>query len=605
MTQPLGVDDFFILEAGEYLDRLATLAGGDAAPGGEELVRFTRALRGSALMANQPAIARAASGLEQLVRAYRDGRRQWDHDTGPLTRDAIDVLRTLVDRVRTWTPEDTARAERLALLLENAGAGAAKGPPAVTPVANETGIRAFLARESAALGSAIDQAARSLENGQTGTDLLTAVLRRMQPLRGLAALADYPPLPDLLDGIEDTLSAVGRLDLTPADGGARLGAAALALTRGARDIADRGRPDPDAPEFRRFATLLLAPVADAAPVVPIESLYFAGEDGIVQRGVAPRGPVAASFGAAAVVSRGEHLCQIADEIAQATSDAQRDLRLHVVITDLRTLGSGLPAGLDVAVEAFATSARGAVTRGAAAANPASFASLISEAGGQLRSFTETTDVAALGGSFDALIAGLDLLGAPAAVAPISRPPAMPPVQAEPIVPIESLAPAHAAPLIAAGLDDDVVPIESLAPDDEPVPLAAVRGTPVAPVDDSGWDLAASWSRFESLVAGDVLLVPAEVEVTATVETVTVIETFEVVTLAAPVALMAPEPAELTALEPATVDIEALCYKGHSARERAQEVRRILRLALADQTPPDSVIPLVDELYDLVELALTP
>ena len=103
MTQPLGVDDFFILEAGEYLDRLATLAGGPAAPVPDELVRFTRALRGSALMANQPAIARSASGLEQLVRAYRDGRRDWEHDAGPLTRDAIGILRTLVERVRAWT----------------------------------------------------------------------------------------------------------------------------------------------------------------------------------------------------------------------------------------------------------------------------------------------------------------------------------------------------------------------------------------------------------------------------------------------------------------------------------------------------------------------
>ena len=115
---------------------------------------------------------------------------------------------------------------------------------------------------------------------------------------------------------------------------------------------------------------------------------------------------------------------VADEIAQATSDAQRDLRLHVVITDLRTLGLGLPAGLDIAVEAFATSARGAVTCGAAAADPLRFSSLIREAGGRLRGYTETTDAAALGGSFDALIVGLDLMGASTVAAPIRRPSAM-------------------------------------------------------------------------------------------------------------------------------------------------------------------------------------
>ncbi|MEO8636220.1 MAG: hypothetical protein ABI587_13175 [Gemmatimonadales bacterium] len=615
MTQPLGVDDFFILEAGEYLDRLATLAGAPVAPGADELVRFTRALRGSALMANQPAIARSASGLEHMVRSYRDGQRHWEHDVGPLTREAIGTLRTLVARVREWTPEDTARAERLALQLESSAGGGARSAPAAAPAPNETGVRAFLARESAALGSAIDQAARSLTAGQAGSDLLTAVLRRMQPLRGLAALADYPPLPDLLDGIEETLSAVGRLDLTPSDGGERLGAAALALGRGARDIADRGRPDPDAPEFRRFATLLLAPVADTTPVVPIESLFFGGEDGIVQLGVAPRGPVAAAFGAAAIVSRGEHLCQTADEIAEATADAQRDLRFHVLLTDLRTLSNGLPTGLDVAVSAFASSSRGAVTRRAAAADPSRFAGLIRDAGALLRGYSEATDIATLAGAFDGVIAGLDMLGAPA-VAPAIAPPAE-----DVIVPIESLAEEPGVMLDLPDDEDDVVPIESLAPDTDLEPVAAAPAplkvpVPAAQVDDAGWDLAASWNRYEALVAGLDPMAADEADLVATLETVAVvesvevidtvevIETVEVVTFASPVAIPESEPEPVSMLEHAVVDIEELCYRGHAARERAQEVRRELRLALAANTLPDVVIPMVDELYDLVELALT-
>ena len=479
-------------------------------------------------------------------------------------------------------------------------AGGARSAPIAPAVANETGVRAFLARESAALGSAIDQAARSLSAGQAGSDLLTAVLRRMQPLRGLAALADFPPLPDLLDGIEETVSAVGRLDLTPADGGARLGAAALALGRGARDIVDRGRPDPDAPEFRRFATLLLTQVADAAPVVPIESLFFAGEDGIVQRGVAPRGPVAASFGAAAVVSRGEHLCQSADEIAAAASGTQRDLRLHVLMTDLRTLGGGFPGGLDVAVEAFATSVRGAVSRGAAAANAAGFADLIREAGVRLRGFTETTDAIALGGSFDSLTAGLDLLGVAVRVAP-APPIAVPPVIEAAIVPIESLAPVIAAQPSAPDSEADVVPIESLAPDEDLVPVEAASPVRAAPSKDAGWDLAASWSRYEAMIDGAAPLTVVTVESVAVVETVTVVETIAVVTAAPPPAVPVAEPEP----ESVVVDIDSLLYRGQSARVRAHEVRRELRVALAATTVPDLVIPMVDELYDLVELALTP
>src|SRR5438034_1655052 len=74
MTQspkPLGMSDFFALEAGEYLERLdGMLAKGDS-PSADEIVRLARALRGSALMGNQPAIARAAAGLEVLARAVR------------------------------------------------------------------------------------------------------------------------------------------------------------------------------------------------------------------------------------------------------------------------------------------------------------------------------------------------------------------------------------------------------------------------------------------------------------------------------------------------------------------------------------------------------
>src|SRR5258708_8119506 len=72
------MSDFFALEAGEYLERLdGLLAKGDN-PGADEIVRLARALRGSALMASQHAIARTAGGLEALPRAVREGRPAWD-----------------------------------------------------------------------------------------------------------------------------------------------------------------------------------------------------------------------------------------------------------------------------------------------------------------------------------------------------------------------------------------------------------------------------------------------------------------------------------------------------------------------------------------------
>ncbi len=334
------------------------------------------------------------------MRGYRDGRRPWDNDLFALFREATDVLRTLVERARMWTPEDGARAERLALHLERSAGGAPRPVTAPSPSQSETGVRAFLAREAAALGSVLDQAGRGLHAGSVSTEIVQGVLRRMQPLRGLAALSDYAPLPDLLDGIERTVTAVGRLELPPGEGGLRLDAAAAGLSRAARDIAERGRPDPAAEEFRHFAELLLAPPPQETPIVGIEALYYAGEDGMVHRGTAPRSHGSAALGAAAVVSRGEHLCQAADEVAEAISAPARDLRLQVLAGDLRTLSTGLPAGLEGAVEAFAVSARAAIARGAATSDPGVFAELIREAGSRLRGYTEVTQPTTLAGAFD-------------------------------------------------------------------------------------------------------------------------------------------------------------------------------------------------------------
>src|SRR3989442_15219679 len=74
-AQPLGMSDFFALEAGEYLERLDGLLAKSDHPNADELVRLARALRGSALMANQQPIARAAAGPELPGGAGRRGRR--------------------------------------------------------------------------------------------------------------------------------------------------------------------------------------------------------------------------------------------------------------------------------------------------------------------------------------------------------------------------------------------------------------------------------------------------------------------------------------------------------------------------------------------------
>ncbi|HXW96319.1 MAG TPA: hypothetical protein VEI47_01945, partial [Gemmatimonadales bacterium] len=352
------------------------------------------------------------------------------------------------------------------------------------------------------------------------------------------------------------------------------------------------RPESDAEEFRRFANLLLAPPASETPVVPIDALFFAGEEGIVSWGASPRGPVAAGLGAAAVVSRGEHLCQAADEIASALSPAQRDVRLHLLGGDLRTLAAGLPPALEIAVEAFAVSARSAIGRGAATSSPGEFTTLLREAGKRLLGFTEVTQPSTLATAFEALIATMDLLSAaPAQPAP-PRP--VPSPSYADVVPIESLAPDDVVPIEQLAPDDivpiesleydEVVSIESLAPD-EPATVAVTAAVSAVA---AGWDLASSYALYEELQSNGGRGAAAAVVV-------------------APAPVAAPErlaPAEPAPAELPVVEIDELLYHGRAALLRAGQVQRAIRSAVSAAKPMSTIQPLVEELLDLVELAVS-
>jgi len=338
-SKPLGMSDFFALEAGEYLERLDGLLAKGESPSADELVRLARALRGSALMANQPAIARAAAGLEALGRAVREGRRAWDAATRHLAVRGVDDLKVFVRRAASWTDADTAKAEGLAHELEQQAGRPSAQVRAVEALGLDAGARAFVAREGAAIASALDRAAQTLRGNPLAHDPLQHVLRALQPLRGLAAVNDLPPLPDLLEGIERAIAELSRSGLEPPANVAELfQAAATAIARSARDVAERGRPDPDGPEFRRFADLLVKFIESEPDVVSVGALYYSDSGPhIVSRGVPVARP--STLGRLELVSHGEHLRQAADSLERAPSATQRELRAHTLGTTFRALAN--------------------------------------------------------------------------------------------------------------------------------------------------------------------------------------------------------------------------------------------------------------------------
>jgi hypothetical protein len=567
MTNPLGAADFFALEAGECLDRLETLVSQPEPPSADELLRDARVLRGSALMAAHTHIARAAAGLEALARAHREHKRAWDAATREQVAQAVEEFRLLVRRVSEWGEADTARAVRLGRGLETLAGRAPNLPERAVETERpelHTGVRAFVAREGALIASALDRAARALRTTPNDREPLYNVIRRMQSLRGLAELGDLPPLPEILDGIELAVGDLTRLFAPPPDFDQVMECAGQALTRISRDVAERGRPDPDAEEARRFTEVLLRAFAVERDVVPIESLYFSGDpDPITQPLSQPQFTMPEPLGPLELVSQGEHLCQTADLIASARSTIQRDLRLYHLLGALRSASIPSPDPVAGALGVFARSAQEALAAGVASHSLPDLVARLREAGELLRAVGESDDRMLISRRLLDVAHRLDGLRAVKGPADSLEPA---------IVSIESLGYAP---------DQDVVPIESLAPD-EPAQVAA-------------GGIEASFKTFDLLIRQrgpatpslDALVSGASPRPTAPAR--------------------GPVPATAVSAAPETeemaVAIGTLCYSGRAALERAVALRQEINAALTRDASLESLQPLLLELLDLVPLAL--
>ncbi len=563
MTSPIGMAEYFAMEAGDYLDRLHALVTSEEAPPPEDLVRFCRALRGSALMANQPHVARAASGLEALAKGYREGRSDWDDDLRGTLEHAVDELRQLVRRAGSWGDEETARADRLARALEGrAGIPSPAGPRTTPPggagatlSSSDAGVRAFVAREGALAAAALDRAARALRTTPGARDPLYAVLRRLQSLRGLAAMSELSPLPELLEAIEQAVGEMTRMYAPPPAGAEVFDAAAQALSRGAQDVARYGRPTPDAEEPERFATLLLQVFAGERDVVAIESLFPAGDEGVVQAGVPPQQSPQAQLGTVELVGMGEHLTRAAADLEHAPTSTVRQLRLYTTVTTLGALAHAAGTLVPEVLRDFAGRTREHITT-TTGEEVTVLAGVLRDAGTALRD-------SALAGTpadqtvFERLlerIGAIDLQG--------------PPDQAErEIVPIEAIE-LRAEELGSREVDDDreVVPIEALEYEAPEVEAGGIAGSfltrdrlrRMRPVGEAS---------LEALLGAT----------------------------APPVPRPAPDAMGV-------IDIDDLCYSGDGAIRRAREVSRDLARLFGETDDPRRVRPLVAELHDLVALA---
>ncbi len=608
--------DFFALEANEYLADLEPLASANDRPDAERLVRGARALRGAALMAGLGTFARAAAGLEAIARQVRDHALPWESAAREAWIEGLSTLRSLVSRAGVWEAAD----DRLALLLAERFEHVMTGRPlrATTPqpAPLTPGVRAFIARESALIAGSFEQASRALAPVPPAA-ALTAVLERMQSLRGLGASAELSPLPELLDAMEVATRTLLADVPAPPNVAAVFADAAHALAAMARAMADAGRIAPP-PELGSIARRLLESYATENDVVPITTLAPAGVDSIVRHGTPPLALPDGDPVPVELVSVGDHLLLVADALARPTSPAARDLKLFVLHRTIAAMPSGSATGRFLTPLANAITT--AIGHNVATERPEAFVAMLRGCGRFLVDAAGMNDRLALANRRDAIATSLVMvgLGAPAGAfelkpTPAPTPDFLPsdtgrslpsgghtgvpaPVPATDVVDIASLAPDDQDDVVDIALlapedqgdvvdiasltpddQDDVVDIASLAPDpDDIVPIESLAPAAHPPALPIPAEAPGQPSRLElAFVRRRSLQRAADSD--------------------------GPTLSGLIGAE--IVPIASLLYRGHTARSRADELRAEILLLLAEPAVSlERLRPPIHELLDLLPLA---
>jgi hypothetical protein len=269
--------------------------------------------------------------MERIANGVRDGEVDWSDQVRATLADSVVDLRDFVEASGVLTAEhDRLAIDRLSSL--RAMLPARRTTPPTPTAAGTTPI--FIALQSSALAADLQAFLDNpLERG-----VVTDIVNRLRSLRGIAGVADHPPLGEVADAVERTLRELTPVAVLPVEDAELLVSAAAVFRRASSELRARGRFESAAPDVDRFARAAAAAgpasIATESPVVRIEELFFtdAGPH-LVRRGETPARSAEARF-REEVVARAEHLQRLVAE-ARGAPDAftrervRRDLKSHL------------------------------------------------------------------------------------------------------------------------------------------------------------------------------------------------------------------------------------------------------------------------------------
>lgn len=575
---PSGFLEFFVLEAGEYIEQLDRLLGQANATGSADaatIQRVARALRGTATMAKIPAFAELASSIERVGRALQQGSLTWNPALNGALVAAIDDLKILVRGARTWGAGEDQRARTRTAELTGFAPVVQASSPSTTPSAPTTA--SYLAGEAANVAAGLELLTARAGGAETAGN----VLRRVRALRGVAGVKEVAPLADALEATEDAARGLELGEELSAEGRQLLEAASGYLRTLARAMRGETGNDVTAPSAARDAFDVAMEnwsnrTVDGDQVVPIRELFYAdGSAGLVQPSATPPTSSSERF-RIELVSLGEHLKQVvaaartAHDIG-ATVRSRRELKRAV--RDAQSTAQSFGESEIVAfIETHLDSAEHVDFLGLAALDDLAAALTDAGAGGahlkaRALELAERRDVAlsiatGLGGEV------------PAGEAPATQPSSMPRVSSPLAIATPVFTPAIAEPTPVA-----TTPIATTSISATPVSTPPVTATPVAaPVVPTPQPTPAAALPTHSLGGASAALIDSSIAALDALNQQPFLE---------PVPLPEDE----------LIPIDTLLYRGRAALDRAIEIRDEMR----GHTGGPSREAL-NELFDLLELA---
>ena len=227
--------EFFTTEAGDYIAQLtAAVVRLDTGAGDvNDLHQKSRGLRGSAQMAREERVYRAALGLEAAARSVAGGVMSWTEDVSNRVRRTLEDIDAMIkggeadDAADSRLKRSLDRWRDLGLELPAEVLGQVTKPTQVNEASRQ--FAQFAAHEIAGIITEMEVALETLAREPRNRDPLKAILRRQRALLGAARLDEISVVAEALRATEDMTRVIAKLNVPVKEEW-------LAVFRSARDV---------------------------------------------------------------------------------------------------------------------------------------------------------------------------------------------------------------------------------------------------------------------------------------------------------------------------------------------------------------------------------